>query len=414
LPDYYYLRPDVYFLPVLAILALLVTGLIATTLLNRYAYDQRKARRERERLRMEDMFRRLEDVEDQGEAKRALGKLMNKASGPNKIVLVELVNGMLEPKRSLYLDYMMYQEGRKSLTSQALHARRKWKRIEAIEVLGRLEHPEIPETLARCLEDDDEDVRYATMRALTARRELRASDILLNLFGTDRVNHKNLVARLGDFPIPMESLLWPRLANPDPELRMWTATLLEGSKEKESVRHLMQTARDDNPDVRSAAIRSLANIGDPEAKEILPNAFADSEWFVRAAAANAAGRLKATELSDRVISLLRDRAWWVRQSAKTALIEMCPEVEKELVEHLAADDHFVRNMVAEVLDASGAIDREATELEKYPDSEEARRFFRLLATADGRGSIEGLAERTTPQVREVLYDILDDARNIPS
>ena len=410
MPEAGYFRPDVFFFPVLIVLAIVVVGLIATILLNRYVYDAHTARLERERLRVEGMFSRLEEIEDQGSVKRALGRIMDRAGGPSRVRLVQLINGMDEPKRSSYLDYVMHHEGRKSLTGRALRARRKWKRIEAIETLGRLEHPEVPEVLAWCLEDTDEDIRYVTMRTLANRSELRAAELLLSLFGTDRVNPKSLLASLEDFPTAIESLVWPRLESPDPKIRAWAATLLEVSKEKESVKFLAKAARDEDADVRSAAIKSLANIGDPDAKEILPQALEDAEWFVRAAAANAAGALGAAGLSGRVIGLLSDRVWWVRQSAKTALIALCPGIEKELEERLTADDRFVRNMVAEILGASGAVDRAATELERDPDSEEARRFFRRLAVAEGRGSIESVAERATPAVREIL----DETRNIPA
>jgi HEAT repeat protein len=413
MPDYY-LRPDIYFLPILAVLAAVVVGLIAMTLLNRYAYDLRRARLERERLRVEGIFSRLEEIEDQAAAERALERIMGRTSGPNRIRLIELINGVDEPRRSSYLDYVMHHEGRGSLRKRALHARRKWKRIEAIEAFGRLEHPEVPEVLARGLEDADEDIRYVTMLTLAKRRELQTAETLLNLFGTDRANPENLLARLEDFPTPIESLVWPRLESPEQKRRAWAATLLEISKEKETVRRLMKAARDEDADVRSAAIKSLANIGDPEAKEILPEALEDTEWFVRAAAANAAGALRATGLSGRIIGLLGDRDWWVRQSAKTALIALCPEIEKELEEYLTADDRFVRNMVAEILGASGAVDRMATDLERAPDSEEARRFFKRLAVAEGRGSIEGVAERAAPAAREALYEILDEAWNIPA
>lgn len=409
-----YYRPDVFFLSVLIVLAIVVGGLVVYTLLGRYLYEMRRAQLEREQRRVEGIFSRLEEIDDQEAAKRALGRIMDKAGGPNRVHLVQLINGMDEPKRSSYLDYVMHHEGRKSLIKQALRARRKWKRIEAIEILGRLEHPEVPEVLAQCLEDADEDIRYVTMRILATRSELRAAELLLNLFGTDRVNPKSLLARLEDFPTPIESLVWPRLESPDPKIRAWAATLLEVSKEKESVKLLAKAARDEDADVRSAAIKSLANIGDPDAKEILPQALDDAEWFVRAAAANAVGTLGAIGLFGRVIGLLSDKVWWVRQSAKTALIALCPEIEKELEESLTADDRFVRNLVAEILGTSGAVDQAATELERDPDSEEARRFFRRLAVAEGRSSIAGVAERAAPAVREALYEILDETPNIPA
>jgi hypothetical protein len=77
-----------------------------------------------------------------------------------------------------------------------------------------------------------------------------------------------------------------------------------------------------------------------------------------------------------------------------------------LERYLVVDDRFVRNMVAEVLDLCGAVRRRAAELEENPNSEEARRFFERLIMAEGRGAIEGMARRASPDLRGVLHELL--------
>ena len=397
---------QVFFVPVLVVLAVVLGAFVAYTLLGRYLYERRNARLARERLRVEDVFRRLETEAPREELRELMRATLDGVGGPDKVALVRMIGAMHEPKRSLYLDLVRRYEGWGSLSRRALRSPFKWRRIEAIGVLGEIPDSEVLDTLARCLKDDDDDIIYATMRALARRRELYAAELLMGLFGTDKADPKRVVTMIESFPLPTEKLVWGHLGGRNSRVRTGAAIVLETSKEPGSVARLVRAAGDPDADVRSAAIRSLATIADPRAKEVLPGAFEDEAWFVRASAARLAGALEATEFSEQVVRLLRDRAWWVRQNAKTALLAMCPEVEDRLERYLAAEDRFVRNMVAEILDASGVVQRRAAELERDPDSKEARRFFERLLAAEGRGSIEGLAHRASPGLRGVLLEIL--------
>jgi HEAT repeat protein len=410
-PEVGYYKPDVLFVPVLIFLAVTVVAFVVYTLVGRYLYERRRARLEEERLRAEGVFRYL-DRTPGGEGRRRaqevlLGNVLDGVSSPNKVALVRLINGMEEPKRSGYLERVMRYEGWRSLTGRALRSPFKWRRIEAIGILGELDIGGAIDVLSRCLEDGDEDVVYTAARALARKEDLRAAEILLGLFGADRIDPKRLVTMLEDFPTPIHDLLWPRLKAADPGTRVRAATLLGVSEEPGTAPRLVEAARDPDADVRSAALRSLADIGDPRAEEALPEAFDDEAWFVRASAARLTGVLKAAQFYDGLVRLLQDRNWWVRQNAKTALIALCPEIEERLERYLVVEDRFVRNMVAEVLDASGYVQRRSEELERDPDSEEARRFFERLISAEGRGSIEGLARRASPELRTVLRELLD-------
>ena len=400
------------FLPVLIFLSVVVGGLILFTLLNRHLYELRRRNLAGERAYVEEAARRLAGMDDQPAADRLLKRTLNGLRRHNRVVLFNLVDAMPEPRRSRYLAPVLSGGGKESLAGlpqQALFARSPWRRIEAIEVLGRFERGPVEEVLTRCLRDEDDDVVYAAVGALSAQGDLAAASALLGFLGTGRVDDKRLAAMLEGFPVPLHPLLWPRLADPDQKVRAWAATLLEVSREDETVPRLVRSAGDPDADVRAAAIKSLAAIGDARSGVVLPGAFSDEAWFVRASAARLAGALRAVELFEEVVDLLRDRVWWVRQNAKTALVAMCPGVEEDLVRYLVWDDpreRFLPNMVVEVLEASGAIERRAAELEKNPGSPEARRFFEALVVAEGRGSVEGLAGRAAPGLREALDGIL--------
>ena len=406
MPEVGYFRPDIVFVPAFIVLAAVVAAFISYTILGRFVYERRQARVSRERVRVEELLGRLRD----GPAREDLGVelegVLADVGRTNKVALVEMIGEMKEPARSSYLTRVTRYEGWKSLFGRAQHSPFKWRRVEAIGILGSLDLDDVVYVLSRCLEDRDEDVAYAAARALARQDDLRAAGILLDFFGKKRVDPKRLVAMLEAFPVPTHELLWPKLEDPDPETRIRAATLLEVSEEPGTVPRLVEAAQDPDADVRSASIRSLANIADPRGGGVLPEAFGDGAWFVRAAAARLAGALRTTGLYEDLVGLLGDENWWVRQSAKTALLALCPEIEHDLERHLVVRDRFVRNMVAEVLDASGTVQRRAAELEADPDSEPARRFFGRLIVAEGRGSVEGLARRAAPGAQAALRELL--------
>jgi hypothetical protein len=399
-------RPEVVFVPAFFVLAAVVAAFVAYTVLGRFLYERRRARLARERARVEDLVRRLREGGITDELGEELEGILAGVRRANKVALIEKIGDLEEPARSAYLARVARYEGWGSLSKRALRSPFKWRRIEAIGVLGSLDREDAVPVLSRCLGDADDDVVYAAARALAKRSDLRAAGVLLDFFGKGRLDPKRLVTMLEEFPVPTHELLWPRLEDPDPETRVRAATLLEISEEPGTVPRLLAAAADPDPDARSAAIRSLASIGDARGGEVLPGAFGDEAWFVRAAAARLAGALRATGHADRLVGLLGDTNWWVRQSAKQALLALCPEVERDLERHLAVEDRFVRNMVAEVLDASGAVGRRAAELEADPDSEPARRFFGRLIVAEGRGSVEGLAQRAAPGAGAALRELL--------
>lgn len=404
-----YYSPLSYFGVALLALALAVLSLIVFTFLNRYLYERRRTRRENEGRRVQEAFERLCKTRDPEEEHRIIAETMRGVGGPARAAFIGLIDGAQEaPRRPEWLCQAARYGGQERLSRRAVSSPFRWRRIEAIEELEALPHPEVLDTLARCLRDDDEDVAYAAMRALARRKELYAAELLLSLFGTEDANPKRAVTMLEQFESPIEELVWPRLRDRDPEVRTWAATVLEVSGDAGSVERLLKSARDPDPDVRSASIRSLARIGDARGAAVLPEALDDEVWFVRASAARLAGELRTVGLFDRVVRLLGDKNWWVRQNAKAALIVLCPEVEEGLEPYLLEEDRFVRNMVAEVLDACGAVQRRARELETDPASPGARRFFERLIVAEGRGSVEGLARTASPGPRGVLLELLEN------
>lgn len=99
---------------------------------------------------------------------------------------------------------------------------------------------------------------------------------------------------------------------------------LGASGDYEVIPSLVAAARDESPDVRTAAIRGLGRLMHPAAKPTISHALFDPSWHVRSAAAEAAGTAGLTTLTDRLCALLADPEWWVRFRAGEALARLGP------------------------------------------------------------------------------------------
>jgi HEAT repeat protein len=402
----FFFRPEAYVFHALIILGVIVAGLIIVTLVSRYIYERRQKRSEVLKVKLGKMLFEVGRAESQQEAEDILKACLKKARGPYRPVFLQLLKEAPQPKRSEYFEYIAGHLGRNPLARQATSGSSRWKRIEAIEILSEIRNSGNTEVLIQCLEDEDEDVLYAAVRALARRKDMRAAGAALGLLGSGKVHDRRLVAMLEEFPLSIDELVWPLLEDPRPKMRFWAARLLETSKEPETARRLVKLAGDDDPDVRSGAIQSLAHMGSPEVLKAISGAIEDPEWFVRAQAAKAVGTLKAVELHEQVICLLWDKHWWVRQNTKMTLLSFCPDIEETLIQFLLVEDQFARNMVAEVLAVSGAVERHGKELEREPDGARQQMFFRAIAGAGGDSSIRGWMDKTTPEARKVLEEIL--------
>ena len=98
---------------------------------------------------------------------------------------------------------------------------------------------------------------------------------------------------------------------------------------------------DDDPEVRAAALASVAALGDFSAKDRIKKALADPVQCVRVRAIAAARALELRELAPELTSLLNDENWWVRFRAGetlTALGEPVPGLGDRVIELLPAPE----------------------------------------------------------------------------
>jgi HEAT repeat protein len=241
----------------------------------------------------------------------------------------------------------------------------RWRRISALNRLAGMRHPASPHLLRKALLDSDSDVVAAAIRDLGALGDDWAVELLVEALREGRASRSRIAAQLEHLaPAPALHLLH-LLRDPDPGVRFWAATLL-GPHRGFGDTALVALTRDDDANVRAAAVEALATRSGQETRTAVLALLDDPVWFVRVHAARAAGQVAGASAAPAIARLLADERWWVRTAAKDALEAMGPEAVPALVPMLSSADRFARNGAAEVLQDIGLVDHLALEEPRSP------------------------------------------------
>jgi HEAT repeat protein len=193
----------------------------------------------------------------------------------------------------------------------------------AAEALARIGAPALEPLLAALAKGDEEEVSGA-IQALARMNDPRAATALIQRVKDPRYPHRKLIP---------------------PEL---------GHSEAPRARDLLVSlARDDDPAVRSGALRGIAASKDPRAGGLLIAGLSDAEAAVREAAAFSLARSPAPEAFDALGKALADPSATVRNGACQALGALKDaRATESLVAVVAGDpDKLVRFQAGRALEA---------------------------------------------------------------
>ncbi|MCL1836924.1 MAG: HEAT repeat domain-containing protein [Treponema sp.] len=106
-------------------------------------------------------------------------------------------------------------------------------------------------------------------------------------------------------------------------------------------------------EIRTAAVRCLAGMGEKGPEEEIISALGDNDWEVRALAAKALGEIKTSKSSLALFRALSDRQWWVRQNAAKALAGH-PGCETMFMLAAESGDEYAKDSILSVLEDEGS------------------------------------------------------------
>ena len=360
-------------------------------------------RRETTRATIESTLAVLQRVSNAGPAERlnAVRPLLGAAS--RELVMHAASDRELSPESFETLSALLEERWTiDSLLSDAgrlTRGRDKWRRITALRILARLDHPAVIDLLAHAIEDSDADVAACGLALLGRSHDPRAVDLLFDALSSPRLSASRVAVYLDQSPQELGSRLSAHLSDTNPVVRQWSATLLERYPDEPVATKLAELTRDRDPRVRKAAVQTLGRIGADEAVDCAVLLLTDAASYVRAYAVRALGELGRSDLAQRAASLLGDPDWWVRLAARESLEMMGPEVWPVMIRCLEHRDKFVRNGAAEVVQNLGVLDS-LIMLEAASDNPASAKvaMLRLIAGAGGGRFTDSLVERAGPVV----------------
>jgi hypothetical protein len=231
----------------------------------------------------------------------------------------------------------------------------RWRRVRAIRELGRLRHPATRIVVVRALAEEKGELLEASVRALGDLGGRWAAACLVDILERGAMPRSRIASQLERLAAEAAPGLEGLLANRDPEVRRWAATLLASCPQVATDR-LIGLLSDRSAEVRAAAAETLGRRGEDAATRDVCVLLEDDAWFVRVHAARALSALGTIDDALSVGPLLADGRWWVRNAAKEALRTRGSEIAESVLPFLDSHDPFARDGAAEILQDVGYLE----------------------------------------------------------
>lgn len=262
-------------------------------------------------------------------------------------------NGTLPPaEQRAIAEALLSRVGSDAIIQAATSDRRLWRRVAALRALALSRRTEAWRCLAEALDDEDPDLRLATVALLGGLPERRAAEMLAQGLADGIAPHSRLATALDEFPLDVGELVVPLLSHADRQVRYWGTRLIRRYRAIPGVPARL-TALADGPDklIRRAALETIGACGYAECEPVVRARLADPVPYVRAHAARALGAFPSHEAAVAVTRLLADREWIVRFAARQALEAMGTTAKPALTAMLDDPDRFAREGAADVLES---------------------------------------------------------------
>ena len=409
-----------------ALLLVAVVLLVAGGLIHAMTVETKHRKRQPGETALKDLFQKLDGL-DALTVGQEIAAISSRLTTADWIWLVNqhetVVPDSVWPQVASYLrSSTMIVE----LEQRAAHEKNKWQRIEATKCIGHISSPTALEILGQNLDEQDDDIQYFAMLALSYIRTPAAAQIMLKFLTRGVISGHKVVAALEAFPATMLPDVYRTLEDADEKSRFWLLKLLSTFKPKEAVPVVVKYTADTSADVRAAACECLGAVGSAEARDALQRCVQDEVWYVRLQAVRALARILGVACLPQLLPLLgKEPSVLVQESIKSVLTRDEKAVLSTTEDLLSQEDQTVKAWCVNALvDSNNVIkllaqciagpaqerERAVSLLKKLIQSNihfglketlaqfqpEARR--RLLAVV---GSIDsGLAERMEPEVPE--------------
>lgn len=289
----------------------------------------------------------------------------------------------------------------------------------AIDVLAAMGEPAV-EPLLQATREGPDPIRSAAARALARIGEPALGPLIEELGRSLGLSRRNEMAaralgQMGD-PRAVEPL-GQALRTADRTNRLFRRELIAALGQIGSDQALPAfrlALRDEDPDLRQAAVRALAEYGRTQAAALLRDALQDADPGVRAAAARALGRLGDATAVEGLGQKLLDANPDTARAAARALADIGgPQAAAQLSAALSSPRCLIRTQIAAALlsDGSAPALRALSALERETDVHLRGMALQARARLEGAAAIPALIaalQDASADVRSTAAGALDD------
>jgi|GEM_PF-6507165 len=312
----------------------------------------------------------------------------------------------------------LIHKGLNEVIFNAKKAKRKWRRIEAIILLGCLKVEGTEKILEKFLDDKDDDIVYSSMLALRQLGTKEAARILLNLLLQNRFSGYKIVSLLEQFPVEIVDEIFKNIKTANLNARFWLIKLIAKFKPQQYLKDILSLINDSSSDVRAATCECLGYIGQPLAIPALTNCLADEAWVVRMYAIRALDKiyeinriLPDSEIIVKIINLLKDEVLFVREAAVNFLGKNFKLAINEIF-NIFSPEEIAKNLsIVGLLVKAGYIKQLLEEL-LSEDFQTRQKAFQLFKNLIDSGVYFSFAKNLLDFDEERRKKILDIGRSI--
>ncbi|MDD2689570.1 MAG: HEAT repeat domain-containing protein [Candidatus Omnitrophica bacterium] len=238
----------------------------------------------------------------------------------------------------------------------------KWKRIQAIIMLGYTKSESALNILKASLLNKDEDISYFSLLALGEMKDESSARALFDFLQKKIYSGYKIISLLESFPASVAEVAIEYTKSDDPFVRFWALRLLSKLKLRGGLNTIIELTKDSVPNVRAAACDCLAEIGGQEAAAGLRQCLYDNFWFVRMHAVRGMGKVLGKGSVREVSALIQDGNWLVRDAVKKVFEDNIEESLVVIEKIFSGNDDNAKADCTEVLEFSGYIDTMLKEL----------------------------------------------------
>jgi len=226
----------------------------------------------------------------------------------------------------------------------------KWRRIEAIVMLGYLNSANALGILEQSLSSKDSDISYFSLISLGHIKNAESAKILLAAVKNRTFAGSKIASILEHFPPVIVEILIKGAEGQDESLRVWSIKLISRFKPKQYANKISVFTDDASPDIRASACECLGEIGEESTKEAVKKCLKDNIWYVRMHATRALESILGPGSISDIAPLLKDDHWFVRENVKDIMVKHFSQARPFIEKFLGETDEDVKRDCVEIMD----------------------------------------------------------------